>query len=58
MDAIVQARYTNFSTDDQDYPITATITHKGIMPKPRPTLASESVQLARDAVKEKVRRCY
>ena len=28
MDAIVQARYTNFATDDQDYPNTAVIATK------------------------------
>jgi hypothetical protein len=55
MDAIVQARYTNFATDDQDYPNTSVIATKGLMPRPRPTIASESIALARDTAKEKVK---
>mmetsp|Transcript_23286 Transcript_23286/g.22441 ORF Transcript_23286/g.22441 Transcript_23286/m.22441 type:complete len:234 (+) Transcript_23286:182-883(+) len=53
IDAIVQAKYTNFATDDQDYPNTAVIATKGLMPRPRPTIASASVALARDTAKEK-----
>lgn len=30
MESIVQARYTNFATDDQDYPHTASIARKVI----------------------------
>lgn len=54
MESIIQARYTNFSMDDQDYPNTSVIAKFGQMPKPKPTIASESVSLAREKAKQKV----
>ena len=53
MTDIVQAKYTNFATDDQDYPNTSVIAKFGLMPKPRSTIASESVAMAREQQKAK-----
>ena len=50
---IIQAGFTNFATDDNDYPNTSVIAKIGLMPKPRSTIASESVALTRQLQKEK-----
>ena len=45
---IIQGKYTNFATDDQDYPNVSVIAKLGLMPKPKPTIASESIAMARE----------
>ena len=45
---IIQGKYTNFATDDQDYPNVSVIANLGLMPKPKSTIASESIAMARE----------
>ena len=44
---IVQGKFTNFKSEDADYPNISTVTKKGSFPRPRATIASESQVLAR-----------
>jgi len=53
MDSILQAKYTNFANDDADYPQIVSIQKTGFMPTPKPTIASQSVTLARERAAEK-----
>jgi hypothetical protein len=53
---ILGAKFTNFSTEDADYPDVSTVTKKGKLPKPRTTNASDGVIKARMAAKEKQER--
>ena len=50
---ILGAKFTNFDTDDCDYPDVSTVTKKGFMPKPKPTIASNGVIKARENKEEK-----
>ena len=50
---IIEAKYTDYSAEDRDYPDTSHILVGGFMPKPRPTIASQSVAYARELKEEK-----
>jgi hypothetical protein len=50
----MQAKYTNFTTDDRDYPDVKGTILKSAFPKPQSTIASESVAKARKAKEDKV----
>jgi hypothetical protein len=54
MDELLQARYTDFTNEDTDYPSVASIKKVGYMPVPKPTIASQSITLAREKAEEKV----
>ena len=63
MDQLISAKYTSFAADDVDYPNVSSITKKGTAPKPKSTIAADSISLAREKKIEKVRRlthlaCY
>jgi len=53
---ILQSKFTNYSNDDADYPNVSSITKTGFMPKPRPTVASEGVLVAREKAKQKAEK--
>jgi hypothetical protein len=40
MEAIIQARYTNFDNDDSDYPNLSGLVDKTTVPRPRATKSS------------------
>jgi hypothetical protein len=46
MDMIIQAKYTTFGPEDLDYPDISCIKKTGSFPKPRSTIASESIRKA------------
>jgi hypothetical protein len=50
---IIEAKYTDYSAEDRDYPDTSHILVGGFMPKPRPTIASQSVSYSRELKEEK-----
>jgi hypothetical protein len=52
MDELLQAKYTDFRNEDSDYPNVQTIKTKGFMPVPKPTIASQSIVLARQQAGE------
>jgi hypothetical protein len=54
MESIIQAKYTSFAADDLDYPNTSTIAKKGTLPKPKSTIAADSIAFAREQEREKV----
>jgi hypothetical protein len=54
MDDLLQARYTDFTNEDTDYPSVTSIKKVGYMPVPKPTIASQSITLAREKAEEKV----
>lgn len=54
MGSILQARYTDFSNEDADYPNVVSIKKVGFMPSPRPTKASQSQSIARERKEEQV----
>jgi hypothetical protein len=56
MDQLIQAKYTSFAADDVDYPNVSSITKKGTAPKPKSTIAADSISLAREKKIEKVSR--
>ncbi len=49
---LLQAKYTDFTNEDTDYPSVQSIKNIGHMPVPRPTIASQSVSLARQKATE------
>lgn len=49
---IIQAKYTNFASEDADYPTITTIKKTGFMPEPKPTKASLAVSIAREGREE------
>ena len=55
MDKLIQTKYTNYTTEDTDYPVITTIHKKGDMPPPKPTIASLSVTIARKKVEDQVK---
>ena len=54
MNSILQANFTNFKNEDTDYPTINSIKKTGFMPTPRPTIASQSIIVAREKAAEKV----
>lgn len=52
MGDVIQAKYTNFATDDADYPDTSNIMKLSSFPKPVPTRASLALVEARQKEKE------
>jgi len=48
MESLLQAKFTNFNNDDADYPQIESIKKTGFMPTPKPTIASQSITLARE----------
>ena len=56
MQSILQAGYTNFKNEDTDYPTINSIKKTGFMPTPRPTIASQSITIAREKANEKVEK--
>mmetsp|Transcript_8008 Transcript_8008/g.10560 ORF Transcript_8008/g.10560 Transcript_8008/m.10560 type:complete len:227 (+) Transcript_8008:226-906(+) len=43
---LIQAKYTSFHNDEQDYPDTSGMKKKGALPKPKSTIASRTLQEA------------
>jgi hypothetical protein len=56
MDELLQAKYTDFTNEDTDYPSVTSIKKTGFMPVPRPTIASQSVILARQKAEEQTQK--
>ncbi len=54
MDELLQAKYTDFTNEDVDYPSVTSIKKTGYMPVPRPTIASQSMIVARERQQEEV----
>lgn len=51
---ILQARFTDFRNEDNDYPSVSSIKKMGDMPAPRPTAASQAIMNSRkQAMEEK-----
>jgi hypothetical protein len=51
---IIQAKFTDFSTDDRDYPDVKGFIQKLAFPKPQTTIAAESIAKFRQSKEEKV----
>ncbi len=56
MDELLQAKYTDFANEDTDYPSVTSIKKTGFMPIPKPTIASQSVILARQKAEEQTHK--
>ena len=52
---LLQAKYTDFTNDDADYPVITSIQKSGYMPAPRTTHAAELKAHARQEAENKVR---
>ena len=52
MEEILQAKYTDFTNEDVDYPSVGSIKKTGYMPVPRPTIASQGMIEARHRQEE------
>lgn len=53
MQELLQAKYTDFTNEDTDYPSVVSIKKLGYMPVPRPTIASQAIIEARKKEEEK-----
>eukprot|EP01038_Epipyxis_sp_PR26KG_P014912 gene14912-20061_t len=53
MEDILQAKFTDFSNEDADYPSVHSIKKTGSMPVPRTTIAAQSIIAAREQAEEK-----
>lgn len=53
MEDLLQAKYTDFTNEDTDYPSVTSIKKTGFMPVPRATIASQAVIHAREKEREK-----
>jgi len=53
MQDLLQAKYTDYTNEDTDYPSVTSIKKTGFMPVPRPTLASTAIIGAREKQREK-----
>jgi hypothetical protein len=58
MDMIIQEKYTTFGPEDVDYPDISCIKKTGSFPKPRATVASESVRRAREKKEAKPKKNF
>ena len=54
MNDILQGRFIPVVKEDYDYPDISSIEKTGVMPKPKSTIASDSVLKARKLAEEKV----
>ena len=52
MESILQGKFTDFQNEDTDYPTVTSIKKVGFMPDPKPTIASQSVLIARERKEE------
>ncbi len=53
MSDLLQAKYTDFTNEDTDYPSVTSIKRTGFMPISRPTIASQAIINARLKAEEK-----
>lgn len=53
MDDLLQAKYTDYTNEDTDYPSVTSIKKTGFMPVPRGTIASQAIIHAREEEREK-----
>ena len=54
MGEILQAKFTDYTNDDGDYPDVSHISQAAAFPRPKQTIASEAVLIARQKAQEKV----
>lgn len=47
MEELLQAKYTDYTNEDVDYPSVSSIKKTGYMPVPKPTIASQGMLAAR-----------
>lgn len=55
MSELLQARYTDYNNEDGDYPDVSYIVQAQEFPRPKQTISSEAIVLARKKEQEKVR---